>query len=124
MEGAMQVTLNIPDELAGRLRRLQLSEDQLRRVLELGLQKWNTAQPSEFAGVADVLETLARLPTPEEVLALRPAAALQARLQTLLEKNRTAGLLPEEEREWEQYQYLEHLVRLAKAQAALKRKAP
>jgi hypothetical protein len=54
---------------------------------------------------------------------MRPTAALQTRISALLEKNRTTGLLPEEEREWEQYEYLEHLVRLAKAQAALRLKA-
>jgi hypothetical protein len=37
-----------------------------------------------------------------------------------LEKNRTTGLLPEEKLEWERYQYVEHLVRLAKARAALR----
>lgn len=66
------------------------------------------------------MEILAALPTPEEILALRPAAALQARISILLEKNRNEGLTPREEQEWEQYQYLEHLVRLAKAKAAAK----
>jgi hypothetical protein len=60
------------------------------------------------------------LPTPEEILALRPGAALQERMDDLLEKNRGGGLSSEEQREWEQYRYVEHLVRLAKARAALK----
>jgi hypothetical protein len=38
----------------------------------------------------------------------------------LLETNRTVGLSAEEEAGWEQYQYLEHLVRMAKATAHLK----
>jgi len=38
----------------------------------------------------------------------------------LLEKNQAAGLSADEQREWQQYQYVEHLVRLAKARAALK----
>ena len=62
----------------------------------------------------------ARLPTPAEVLALRPSAALQARIETLLAKNRADGLDPAEQREWEGYEYLEHLVRLAKANALVK----
>jgi len=35
----------------------------------------------------------------------------------LLEKNREEGLTAEENAEWEQYMYLEHLVRMAKAKA-------
>jgi hypothetical protein len=70
----------------------------------------------------DVLETLARLPGPDEVLALRPSHALQARMEALLEKNRTTGLSSAEHQEWQGYQHLEHLVRLAKANALSKRR--
>ncbi len=112
----MELTLTIPDELASRLRPVQ---DRLPRILERGLRDLNAQAPA-FAGLADVLETLARLPSPEEVLALRPAPGLQARVEELLDRNRTTGLSDEERREWEQYQYAEHLVRLAKARAALK----
>ncbi len=66
------------------------------------------------------MEILAGLPTPEEVLTLRPSALMQARIELLLEKNRTKGLTEAEEQEWEKYQYLEHLVRLAKAKAHLR----
>ena len=66
------------------------------------------------------MEFLAKLPSPEEIIALRPSEALQIRVSTLLEKNRSSGLTAEEEQEWEQYQYLEHLVRMAKARALLR----
>lgn len=113
----MLITLDIPEELAERVR---LFEDQLPRILELGVRELHAAAHSGFQGMAEVLETLAGLPTPEEILALRPSEALQARISDLLEKNRTEGLSPAEEQEWEHYQYLEHLVRMAKARAALK----
>jgi hypothetical protein len=113
----MQVTVTIPDELASRI---QPVEDHLPRILELGLRHWDGNRSPEFEGMRDILETLARLPGPEEILVLRPSAALQGRVETLLEKNRSTGLLPEEKREWEQYEYLEHILRLAKAKAALK----
>ena len=71
---------------------------------------------------AEVLEFLATLPTPEEIIALRPSEALQAQISNLLEKNRTQGLTPAEEQIWEQYQCLEHLIRMAKAKAHLKLK--
>lgn len=113
----MLVTLNLPEELATRLDPL---EDKLPQILELGLRELNAAAQLGFEGAAEVLEFLASLPTPEEIIALRPSDALQARISALLEKNRTEGLTNAEEQEWEQYQYLEHLVRLAKAKAQLK----
>lgn len=58
----------------------------------------------------------------EEIIALRPSKVLQARISELLEKNRATCLTPDEEQEWEHYQYLEHLVRIAKANAYLKLK--
>ena len=112
----MNMTLDLPDELATRLRPL---EDQIPQILEFGLRELNATAQHGFEGTAKVLEILAGLPTPEEILALRPSETLQARISALLEKNRTEALTPEEEQEWESYQYLEHLVRLAKAKANL-----
>ncbi len=116
----MRVTLDIPEELATRL---NLLEDQLPQILELGLRELNAISQTGFTGMAEVLEFLAQLPAPEEIIALRPSEALQARITSLLEKNRTQGLTSVEEQVWEHYQYLEHLVRIAKAKAYLKLKA-
>ncbi len=113
------VTLNIPKELAIRLRPL---ESQLPQILELGLRGLNAAKQPGFEGASEILEFLANLPSPEEIIELRPSKDMQARITYLLEKNRTGGLTPEEENEWEQYQYMEHLVRIAKAKAHLKLK--
>jgi hypothetical protein len=117
----MEITLTIPEELAARL---QPIEQYLPQILDLGIREWRARHEAGFSGLADVLEKLASLPTPEEVLALRPSAALKERIEELLEKNRSGRLAPEEQREWQQYQYVEHLVRLAKARAALKLKNP
>ncbi len=114
------VTLDLPDELAERVRSLA---DRLPRVLELGLRELGASSPSEFSGTAEVLEFLATLPTPEETLALRPSPALQQRMSELLEKNRTSGLSSDERDELQRYEYLEHLVRMAKGRALLKLKA-
>ncbi|MBK9260277.1 MAG: hypothetical protein IPM54_10620 [Polyangiaceae bacterium] len=114
------VILDVPDELAERLR---LLADRLPRILDLGLRALTAESPAEYAGAAEVLELLARLPTPEEVLALRPSAALSLRVSELLEKRRAGGLSHEEEVEWQRLAYLEHLVRIAKARAAAKQKS-
>jgi hypothetical protein len=116
----MDITLKIPEELATELRTV---ETDLPQILALGIREWRARREPGFTGMADILATLASLPTPEEVLALRPSAALQERIEDLLDRNRSGGLSPEEQREWEQYQYVEHLVRLAKARAALKLKS-
>lgn len=110
------ITLDLPDELADRLRALA---DRLPRILELGLRELDGAPQEGFSGVSDVLEFLAGLPSPEETLAFRPSEALTARVRELLAKNRDAGLSPAEQEEWRRYAYLEHLVRIAKTQAAL-----
>jgi hypothetical protein len=109
----MDLTLTIPEELAIRLRGLQ---DRLPEILELGLREWLSAPPG-YAGLNDVLEILARLPSPDEVLALRPTTILQNRVEELLEKNRGCGLSDDEQRDWDRYKYVEHLVRMAKARA-------
>ena len=113
----MEITLTIPEELALRLRPL---EKELPQILELGIRAWTARGEPGFSGLNDVLETLASLPTPEEILALRPSAALQEQIDALLEKNQNGGLSADEQRGWERYRYVEHLVRLAKARAALK----
>ena len=56
-------------------------------------------------------------------MALRPSETLQARIGVLLDKSRNEGLSVSEEQEWERYQYLEHLIRMAKAKAHQKMKA-
>lgn len=113
----MQINVEVSDDLALRLSPLQ---DQLPQILELGLRQLNGDIKSGFSGLTDVLEFLANLPTPEETLALKPSETLQQQLSDLLEKNRTVGLTAEEERAWQQYEYVEHLVRVAKAKALLK----
>ena len=86
----------------------------------MGLRELHAAGAPAFEGATEVLEFLASLPAPREILALRPSSRLQRRIDELLEKNRTQGLTPEEEEAWKQYEYLEHLVRMAKAKAHLK----
>lgn len=115
----MQITLELPDDLASQL---SLLEDKLPQILQLGLRELNAGAQVGFTGAAEVLEFLAKLPAPEEIIALRPSEALQIQISLLLEKNRTQGLTADEAQTWQQYQYLEHLVRLAKAQALVKLK--
>jgi hypothetical protein len=111
------ITLSLPDDLASQL---LAREQELPRILELGLRELNAGGQSGFDGAADVLELLAALPAPEEVLNLRPSARLSARVAELIEKSRAGEMTPLDQQDWEKYEYLEHLVRMAKAAAHLK----
>lgn len=113
----MQITIDIPDDIASRLEPLK---DQLPQILTLGLQEF-TANPSTgFSGLTDILEFFAKLPTAEEILELHLSPEVQAEIETLLEKNRTEGFNERDRQLWQHYEFIEHLVRLAKAQALLK----
>jgi hypothetical protein len=111
------ITLRVSEDLASQI---QAHESQLPRILELGLRELNAADQSGFDGAADVLELLAGLPAPEEILNLRPSPRLAERVSRLLAKSRAGAMTPSDEEEWERYEYLEHLVRVAKAAAQIK----
>ena len=115
----MQVTFDLPDEVVSQL---QPFEEQLPQILTLGLREFNALTQDGFSGMAEVLEFLASLPSAKAIIALRPSKALQTQLSMLIEKNRTVGLTTSEEQLWQHYQYLEHIVRIAKARAFLKLK--
>ena len=116
----MKVTLDLPDEYAGHL---PSKEAELAEVLSAGLRSWRGRKTREIEKLEEVVEMLAGLPSPEEVLALHPSARLAERTAALLDKNRGEGLTGEEQGEWEQIMRGEHLVRIAKARALAKLKA-
>jgi len=111
------ITLKLPDDLAERLRNY---EERLPEILELGLRELSADSQQGFEGAAEVLEFLAGLPSPEEILALKPSERFDRHVRKLLEKSREGSLNPQEEEEWERYEFLEHLVRMAKTRACLK----
>jgi hypothetical protein len=111
----MQLSFDVPDALAVRI---GVARKSLTQILMLGLRELDAQNLIEFKGVADVLEFLVNLPTPQEILALRPSAALQKETERLLGKSLDRGLNAEEEAQWRRLEYLEHLVRKAKIRAA------
>lgn len=107
-----QITIDIPDDLA---RRLQQFHAQLPQVLELGLQEFQSQQRSaDFLDEQAIVARLASQPSAEEILAIRPSAALQTRVSDLLAQSKAGTLCAKGEVELERYLTLEHLVRLAK----------
>ena len=66
-----------------------------------------------FDEIADFIAEL----NPAKLIALKPSATVQQRLEDLLLKNREEGLNNEEKHELDRYLTLEHLISLAKARA-------
>ena len=121
----MQITLDIPDEMA---RNLESRKEDLPQILALGLREISANPGTGFSGLTEVLEFLAKLPSPQEILTLRLSHKVQAEIESLLDKNRHQGLdesdsealLQADRCLWQHYEFIEHLVRLAKAQALLR----
>lgn len=111
----MEVTIDLPENLAINL---QSHKGKLTQIFELGLREFKASSSIGYKSVADILEFLASLPKPEEILALHPSEELQTEIGRLLEKNRNEGLSETEEQTWASYEFIEHLVRIAKAKAS------
>ena len=116
----MTLTLNLPDELAAFLPK---KDSDLAAVIVAGLRRLRGSHQGEVQQFSDVSDVLAGLPSPSEVLALRPSAMLSERTEILLNKSRESGLSVDEQTEWDEIMHVEHLVRVAKAKAAAKLKA-
>jgi hypothetical protein len=65
----MKVTLELPDEWEDCL---PSKEGELAEVVAAGLRRRRSRTRHELDSLSDVMDTLAELPSPEEVLALRP----------------------------------------------------
>ena len=111
---SVDITIRVPDELG---RQLEPYRDRLPELLARGLRDVEGAGASQEDAVSDIIDVLTSQPTPEQVLALRPSEAMQARVSDLLQRSAVGGLSHGEESELDRYLYLEHLVRIAKARA-------
>ena len=107
----IEFTIRISNELATRLKPVQ---DQLEQVLELGLQELSSTQSLVYT---EVITFLASGSSPDQIIALRPSVAAQERLRDLLAKNQAGRLSETESEELDEYQNLNHLMTLLKAQA-------
>lgn len=110
-----QITIEVSDTLAERLR---LVKDRLPEVLERGLHEISSENGDLYQDTSGIIAVLTSQPTPQQILSLRPTSQLQARVSDLLARSKTNELSLQEERELERYLWLEHIVRLAKANAA------
>lgn len=106
----VQMIMQLPDDLAEKVRPLGLWMPTLIELSFVGFRTLATA------AVAEVTEFLTRNPAPQEVLSFHVSEPAQARLRRLLTLNE-AGLLAEAEQlELDELQQLEHILIMLKAQ--------
>jgi hypothetical protein len=65
----------------------------------------------------EVIDFIAAGSSPAGVIGFHPSEAARQRVADLLEREKNAGVMPEERSELDHYLQLEHLMRLAKARA-------
>ncbi len=121
-----ELTIQVPDELAQRLKPLQ---DRLPELLfqlvemlpsrtaaadALSLMDKPEDAPPAYA---EVLDFLVNRPTPQDIATFKVSPVAQARLRALLEKNREGTLSKTEAAELDLHEQLEHLMILLKAKA-------
>lgn len=69
------------------------------------------AQPPTYR---EVYYFLASAPSHEAILAFRPSEATQKRIRALLDANKEGHLSPEEQAELDEFEQVEHFVRMLK----------
>jgi len=65
----------------------------------------------------EVFDFLVSSPTPERILAFRPSESTQERIRALLEANKANRLTAEEQIELDEFEQVEHFVRMLKIYA-------
>lgn len=105
-----ELTIDIPDELAARVAPWR---EQMAEIIELGLR--GLTLRGEVYG--EVVDFLASGPSPQAIGAYHASAGAEARVAELLEKNQQSRLTPDEQAELDDYERLNHLLMLIKAQA-------
>lgn len=116
------ITLEVPDELAGRLAALQTHLPQL-LTFALDLLGTPSNRPSllnvNSPVLTEIIDFLARGPSSTDLLAYKVSPNAQMRLEELLDTKREQGLTPQEAAELDTYQQVNHLLILLKARARI-----
>jgi hypothetical protein len=103
-----QITIEVPEPLAERIASVR---DRLPEVLAYGLDQLSPV-PNEVYRY--ILEFLASNPSPEEIRSFRPTPQMQERISELLEKSRRNQLTSAESSELDEYERIEHVIRMLK----------
>jgi hypothetical protein len=107
----MQIILEVPDRPGEKLHALG---DRLPEALDRALRDLSSAKTIPNLDDRQIVQLLASQPSPEAILAIHPTPALQARMNKLLDRNKSGILSTREEVELDRHLLLEHWVRLAR----------
>ena len=110
----IEITIQVPDTLGQQLQQLH---DRLPEVLERGLRDVLAEETGSPHDERAIIAILTNQPAPEQVLAIRPSSELQSRSSELQERSKHGMLTTQECTELDRYLLLEHMVRIAKANA-------
>jgi len=72
---------------------------------------------AETQAEMEVIRFLLHRPAPEDIIAFRPSSSVATRMYELIDQERSGMLSEAEQRELESYMYLEHFMRMMKAEA-------
>ena len=108
----IEMTFQVPDELAERIQPLG---PWLPTVIELGLLGFRTRAT---AAASEIIDFLAKNPSPQAVLSYHVSDVTQLRLRRLLALNSEGLLAPEEQLELDELAQLEHVLIMLKARTA------
>ena len=100
----MQITVEVPDDLG---KQLQQFQDRLPELLERGFNELQNEQSGNIADGQEIIALLASQPTPEQILAIRPSLAFQARASDLLAQSKAGTLSSKGEAELERFLTIE-----------------
>jgi hypothetical protein len=103
-----KITLEVSEELSQQLTQVG---DRLPELLALSLQQ--PAVPGHIYRY--ILDFLSSDPTPQQIAEFRPTSEMQERLHTLLTRSKLDQLTPNEIKELEEYEQIEHLIVMMKA---------
>jgi hypothetical protein len=113
----MQLTIDIPDQLA---RQLEPERERLAEIIARGLRRtWSAGSGLR----REVISFLARRPTGDEIIAFRPSQELTMRAEELLGRSREGALTAAEEAELDEMCELDRFVSLLKAEVLAQRPA-
>jgi hypothetical protein len=117
----VKITLEVSEELSHKL--AQLGDVWRQAALRLRLPELlalSLEQPPIPTRVYQyILDFLVSKPTSEQILAFRPTAEMQERMQTLLRLSKTGELNPTEQKELDEYERIEHLIIMLKTDTSL-----
>jgi hypothetical protein len=121
-----QITIDIPDDIAQRLKPFQSQFSELftrliaNTLLEQTIPAVSTSVPVSLdtsGTYQEILDFLIDRPTSAQIINFKVSAASQSRLQTLLQQNREATLTAAETAEIDLYQQLDTLIGFLKIRA-------